>query len=86
MDEYGEPSGGWFLRAGTALVGSRAMLDEGQPLSVMVAGRGAWNPAGDDGTRVLQDGDPSLLALYLDPMTKLVLVALMWRVRSESQG
>ena len=24
MDEHGEPSGGWFLRAGTALVGSRA--------------------------------------------------------------
>ena len=40
MDEHGEPTGGWFLRAGTALVGSRAMLDEGQPLSVMVARQG----------------------------------------------
>ena len=77
MDEHGEPSGGWFLRAGTALVGSRAMLDEGQPLSVMVAGRGDWS-AGDDGARILQDGDPTLLPLYLDPMTKLFLVALMW--------
>ena len=77
MDEHGEPSGGWFLRAGTALVGSRAMLDEGQPLSVMVAGRG--DPvAGDDGARILQDGDPTLLPLYLDPMTKLFLVALLW--------
>jgi hypothetical protein len=53
------------------------MLDEGQPLSVMVAGQGEWN-ASDDGTRILQDGDPTLLPLYLDPMTKLFLVALMW--------
>jgi hypothetical protein len=77
MDEHGVPAGGWFVRAGTALVGSRAMLDEGQPLSVMVAGQGDWI-ASDDGTRVLQDGDPTLLPLYLDPMTKLFLVALMW--------
>jgi hypothetical protein len=77
LDEHGEPSGGWFLRAGTALVGSRAMLDEGQPLSVMVAGRGDWS-ARDDGARILQDGDPTLLPLYLDPMTKLFLVALIW--------
>jgi hypothetical protein len=44
----------------------------------MVAGRGGWNPVGDDGARILQDGDPTLLPLYLDPMTKLFLVALMW--------
>src|SRR6266516_4762388 len=37
MEEHGEPSGGWFMRTGTTLVGSRAMLDEGQPLAVMVA-------------------------------------------------
>src|ERR1700757_5388009 len=55
VDEHGEPSGGWFLRAGTALVGSRAMLDEGQPLSVMVAGRGDWGA--DDGARGLQGGE-----------------------------
>src|SRR6266516_438624 len=78
MDEHREPAGGWFLREGPASVGSRAMLDEGQPLSVMVAGRGGWNPVGDDAARVLQDGDPTLLPLYLDPMTKLFLVALMW--------
>lgn len=77
MEEDGEPSGGWFLRAGTALVGSRAMLDEGQPLSVMVTRQASWGAA-EDGTRVLQDGDPTLLPLYLDPMTKLFLVALMW--------
>jgi hypothetical protein len=77
MEEDGEPSGGWFLRAGTALVGSRAMLDEGQPLSVMVTRQAGWGVA-EDGTRVLQDGDPTLLPLYLDPMTKLFLVALMW--------
>ena len=35
MEDQGEPSGGWFLRAGTTLVGSRAMLDEGQPLRVI---------------------------------------------------
>ncbi len=41
MEDNGEPSGGWFLRAGMTLVGSRAMLDEGQPLCVMVAGQSA---------------------------------------------
>ena len=78
MDEHGEPSGGWFLRAGTALVGSRAMLDEGQPLRLVVTA-GAVAPgdgAGSAGIRV--DGDPTLLPLYLDPNTKLFLVALMW--------
>src|SRR6185295_9644104 len=30
------------------------------------------------GAWFLQDGDPTLLPLYLDPMTKLFLVALMW--------
>ena len=34
----GEPSKGWFLRHGTALVGSRAMLDEGLPLRLVVGG------------------------------------------------
>ena len=43
MDETGEASGGaepskgWFLRHGTALVGSRAMLDDGLPLRLVVA-------------------------------------------------
>ncbi len=78
MEDQGEPSGGWFLRAGTTLVGSRAMLDEGQPLRVMVTGRGGGWADVPDGTRVWQDGDATLLPLYLDPMTKIFLVALMW--------
>lgn len=78
MEEDGEPGGGWFVRAGTILVGSRAMLDEGQPLTVMVTGRnGAWDP-GDGGILIRQEGDPTLLPLYLDPMTKIFLVALLW--------
>lgn len=78
MEEHGEPTGGWFVRAGTALVGSRAMLDEGQPLSVTVAGQpGNWD-LGQDLTLIRPDGDATLLPLYLDPMTKLFLVALMW--------
>jgi len=72
----GEPSKGWFLRAGTALVGSRTMLDDGQPLRLVVTsptvpadGAGATEPAG---------GDVTLLPFYLDPNTKLFLVALLW--------
>jgi hypothetical protein len=72
----GEPSKGWFLSAGTALVGSRTMLDDGQPLRLVVTspavpadGGGATEPAG---------GDVTLLPFYLDPNTKLFLVALLW--------
>ena len=78
MEEQGEPSAGWFLRAGSTLVGSRAMLDEGQALCVMIAGQTAGWGDGPDGTRIWQDGDATLLPLYLDPMTKIFLVALMW--------
>jgi hypothetical protein len=74
MDEPGEPSAGWFVRAGTALIGSRAMLEEGQPLRLVVAADAAAEDA--DGDRA--DGDSTLLPLYLDPNTKLFLVALMW--------
>jgi hypothetical protein len=78
MEEHGVPSGGWFVRAGTALIGSRAMLDEGQSLSVTVAGQaGSWD-LGQELTLIRPDGDATLLPLYLDPMTKLFLVALMW--------
>jgi hypothetical protein len=77
MEDGGEPSGGWFLRTGAALVGSRAMLDEGQALSVMVAGQGSRWSIGDAGW-IRADGDATVLPLYLDPMTKLFLVALMW--------
>jgi hypothetical protein len=78
MEDQGEPSGGWFLRSGMTLVGSRAMLDEGQPLCVMVAGQSGGADSVPDGMRVWQDGDATLLPLYLDPMTKIFLVALMW--------
>jgi hypothetical protein len=88
MDDASEPSAGWFVQRGTALVGSRAMLDEGQPLRLVVVskpssvkasgtgGAGRW-PEGD-ATPLRPDGDVTLLPLYLDPNTKLFLVALMW--------
>ena len=76
MDESSEPSRGWFLRAGTALVGSRSMLDEGKPLRLVVA---ASQPADRSSTAPARlDGDPTLLPFYLDPNTKLFLVALLW--------
>jgi hypothetical protein len=81
LEEDGEPCGGWFVHAGTALVGSRAMLDDGQPLSVTVTGQGeAWSgrtvpPQAVGGQ---PDGEGTVLPLYLDPMTKLFLVALIW--------
>ena len=136
MEDDGEPANGWFVRTGTALVGSRTMLDEGQSLVVTVtlqpeeaAPRGAGRtdgavlagtglagtglagtgPAGTGpaGTglagRGLADeaertnavdlvngsgqtetedtelaGAGTLLPFYLDPMTKLFLVALIW--------
>jgi hypothetical protein len=84
LDEPGEPSSGWFVRRGTALVGSRAMLDEGQPLRLTVAaGTAAAGPVpgaglGESEAPPRADGDPTLLPLYLDPNTKLFLVALMW--------
>jgi hypothetical protein len=79
MEDGGEPSSGWFLRSGEALVGSRAMLDEGQALALMVAGPEGYGTRADPGPgRVRAEGDATVLPLYLDPMTKLYLVALMW--------
>ena len=127
MEDDGEPANGWFVRAGTALVGSRAMLDEGQSLVVTVtlqseeaagprgtrrtdgavlagaelAGTGlagtrlAGRRLADDveradavdlvngsGQTETEDaelaGAGTLLPFYLDPMTKLFLVALIW--------
>ena len=158
MEHDGEPADGWFLHAGTVCVGSRTMLDDGQPLTVTVTGQyegplvpvGAWSAgvtgeAGQTGLAdVVKDADDSegkdespvaglpwppepvkageaggvklaggparagtgglpggggqagagrqtdtgkpaggsgegtLLPLYLDPMTKLFLVALIW--------
>jgi len=43
MEHDGEPANGWFVHAGTALVGSRAMLDDGQSLVVTVTGQ--YDPA-----------------------------------------
>ena len=147
MEDDGEPANGWFVHTGTALVGSRTMLDEGQSLVVTVmgqceeaatareasqadgaglaeagvagagaelAGAGAGlagaglagtglagtglagaglageadrtdavdvaNVAGRAGVEDvgLTDGAGTLLPFYLDPMTKLFLVALIW--------
>jgi hypothetical protein len=79
MEAGGEPSGGWFVRAGSTLVGSRAMLDDRQFLRVAVASPfEGLADLGWDAPSVRPDGDPTLLPLYLDPKTKLFLVALMW--------
>lgn len=78
LDQPGEPSGGWFVRRGIALVGSRAMLDEGQWLRVVVANPDR-DPSDDDTQPAAAGpGDATLLPLYLDPNTKLFLVALIW--------
>jgi hypothetical protein len=77
MDATGEPGQGWFLRQGTVLVGTRAMLDEGQPLRLVVAAAG-HGPASQGGGPAPADGEATLLPLYLDPNTKLFLVALLW--------
>jgi hypothetical protein len=74
----GEPSKGWFLRAGTALVGSRAMLDDGQPLRLIVAAPAAPADGAAGDHRRPAGGDVTLLPFYLDPNTKLFLVALLW--------
>jgi hypothetical protein len=146
MEDNGEPASGWFVHAGTAMVGSHAMLDEGQSLVVTVSGQhepamaargGGWadaagladdvewtdevhpalraSPGGADKAAAglagaglagaglaaaglayaglaepepadagpadpgpARDGDGTLLPFYLDPMTKLFLVALIW--------
>jgi hypothetical protein len=79
MEEGVEPSGGWFVRAGITLVGSRAMLDDGQFLRVVVASAsGGMTDFGLEAPSVRPDSDSTLLPLHLDPKTKLFLVALMW--------
>ena len=136
MEDDGEPANGWFVRTGTAMVGSRAMLDEGQALVVEVTltsekavprGAGRKDQAGltgagltgagltgaglagaglagagltgagladevertdvidlvnGSGQSEVEDaelaGAGTLLPFYLDPMTKLFLVALIW--------
>jgi hypothetical protein len=77
MEEAGEPAKGWFLQRGTAVVGSRAMLDEGRPLRLIVAAPEDL-PGGPGAEPGRAEGEPTLLPLYLDPNTKLFLVALLW--------
>jgi hypothetical protein len=55
LDGPGEPSAGWFVREGTALIGSRAMLDEGQPLRLAVALRAAALSDGHVGLGIGRD-------------------------------
>ena len=114
MEHDGAPANGWFVHWGTALVGSRAMLDDGQSLVVTVTGqyeeaalsgqpgrRAGWAEGAEQAATGPADegewtdevyaanaagqteaagraGDGTLLPFYLDPMTKLFLVALIW--------
>jgi hypothetical protein len=80
VEGEGEPAGGWLVHAGTATVGSRAMLDDGLQLTVTVPGRHRRpaEAAPDAAGAASPDGENTLLPLYLDPTTKLFLVALMW--------
>jgi len=75
----GDPAGGWLVHAGTAMVGSRSMLDDGLQNAVTVPGRHRRpRPAANQDDQAQPDGDGTVLPLYLDPKTKLFLVALMW--------
>jgi hypothetical protein len=77
-----DPAGGWLVATGTATVGSRSMLDDGLQIAVTVPGRhrrpGTAATEGDGAGQAQADGDGTVLPLYLDPKTKLFLVALMW--------
>jgi hypothetical protein len=79
----GDPAGGWLIHEGTAMVGSRAMMDDGLQLAITVPGRhrrpsGPIPAVAGSVSPEPADADSTLLPLYLDPMTKLFLVALMW--------
>ena len=79
MEGDGDPAGGWLIHEGTAMVGSRAMMDDGLQIAITVPGRHRRPGAAE--VAVSQepgDGDSTLLPFYLDPMTKLFMVALMW--------
>jgi hypothetical protein len=80
LEDDGKPAGGWLLHSGTALVGSRAMLDDDQPLEVTVTSGQHAGEAGeiDGATPTQPEGEGTVLPFYLDPMTKLFLVALIW--------
>src|SRR5271155_2782507 len=68
LEDGGEPCGGWLLHSGTALVGSRAMLDEGLPLQVTDTGPQAGDGSADSSPDGQSDGEGTILPLYLDPM------------------
>jgi hypothetical protein len=78
----GDPAGGWLIHEGTAMVGSRAMMDDGLQLAITVPGRHRRTSGPLAAVAAVSpepaDADSTLLPLYLDPMTKLFLVALMW--------
>ena len=75
----GDPAGGWLVHAGSAMVGSRSMLDDGLQIEVTVPSRHRRSSPSTDAVSTAQaDGDGTVLPLYLDPKTKLFLVALMW--------
>jgi len=78
LEDGGEPTGGWLLHSGAALVGSRAMLDDGLPLQVTVTGQRAADGDPNSSDDRQPDGEGTILPLYLDPMTKVFLVALIW--------
>src|SRR5207248_6561640 len=67
MEHDGEPANGWFVHAGTALVGSRAMLDEGQSLVVTVTGQydAAERPEGRDAGAALAEAGLAAAAAEL---------------------
>jgi hypothetical protein len=78
-DDDDDPAGGWFLHSGTAVVGSQGMLDDGQPLTITVTRLAGFPSAPDpDAGEAQLDAEGTVLPLYLDPMTKLFLVALIW--------
>jgi hypothetical protein len=73
-----DPAGGWLVHAGTAMVGSRSMLDDGLQIAVTVPGRRRARAAAKPDGQEQPEGDGTVLPLYLDPKTKIFLVALMW--------
>jgi transcriptional regulator with XRE-family HTH domain len=86
IENASEPSYGWFLRAGAAFVGSRAMFDDEKALKITVIRTSAsssmptaWKSGtGEESGKSGSAAEDTLQPFYLDPMTKLFLVALIW--------
>src|SRR6202035_3280323 len=71
----GDPAGGWLIHEGTAVGGSRGMMDDGLQLALTVRARprrpsGAWAARVPSASPEPADADSTLLPLYLDPMIK----------------